>query len=223
MAAQGLIFDLDGTLADTLDTIAAALNDGLSRLELARHPREAVASMVGEGVGELCRRGLPPERRDDDELHTRLLRYVRASYDESPLRHAKLYEGVEAMVRTLGDAGVQLAVLSNKPHPLTVATIDGLGLGGLFEIVLGQRDEFPRKPDPTSVRWILERLDLAPSEALYVGDTPIDMQTAEAAAIPSIAVTWGFRRRDELLVCGPDHVVDDAASIVAIARGEVGA
>ena len=219
MTARGIIFDLDGTLADTLDTIAAALNDGLASLGLPVHPREAVAAMDGEGVGVLCERGLPTDRRAEAGLHARLMTAVRAAYDAHPMRHARLFDGVAEMVAALADDGVRLAVLSNKPHPLTVATVEGLGVGDRFEVVLGQTDDFPRKPDPSSARWILERLGLAADDVLYVGDTPVDMETARAAGLRSIAVTWGFRSRRELEACAPDHVVEDAAALVALARG----
>lgn len=218
MRARGLVFDLDGTLADTLGTIAAALNHGLGALDLPTHPPEAVSTMVGEGVRVLCLKALPAERAADTELLARLLAEVRAFYDANVMLGARLYDGVEEMLRTLAKDGARLAVLSNKPDPLTVATVEGFGLSGLFDVVLGQRDEFPRKPDPTSVRWILDRLELAPAEALYVGDTPTDMRTAKAASIPSVAVTWGFRGRAVLEAEGPDHVVDRAEEIVAIQR-----
>ncbi|MFG0316561.1 MAG: HAD family hydrolase [Planctomycetota bacterium JB042] len=217
MTVRGLVFDLDGTLVDTLGTIAAALNHGLGVLGLPTHPNRAVATMVGEGVRVLCRKALPDARRDDESLLERLLVETRAFYDANVLLGARPYDGVEAMLRTLVEEGARLAVLSNKPDPLTVATMEGLGWAGLFEVVLGHREEFPRKPDPTSVRWILDRIGLAPAETLYVGDTPIDMRTARAASIPSIAVTWGFRGRAELEAERPDHLVDRAEEIVRLA------
>ncbi len=215
MTWRGLIFDLDGTLADTLRTISAALNHGLEALGLPSHPGEAVAGMVGEGVEVLCRKGLPEGRLD---LLPALTMEVRAFYDRNPMLHVRFYDGVAAMIEELRAIGARLAVLSNKPHPLTVQTIAGLGASDAFEVVLGQRDEFPRKPDPTSTRWILGRLELAAEEVLYVGDTPIDMQTARAAGMTSVAVTWGFRGRDELARHEPGHFVDRPDEIVALYR-----
>lgn len=220
MIARGIVFDLDGTLVDTLGTIAAALNHGLGVLGLPEHPPARVATMVGEGVRVLCELALPERSRSDAALLERLLAEVRAFYDRNVLLHARMYDGVEELLRALAGRGVRLAVLSNKPDPLTVATIEGLGLAPLFSVVLGHRDAFPRKPDPTSARFVLERLGVRPAEALYVGDTPIDLRTARAAGIPSVAVTWGFRGRPELEAERPDHVVDHAAEVLPIALGE---
>lgn len=219
MARRGVIFDLDGTLADTLGTITAGLNQGLAALGLPRHPAARIRRMVGEGVQVLCEKALPADRQ---ELSDVLVERVLAFYLEHPTHDARLYPGIARLLHELAEAEAILAVLSNKPDLATLKTVDGLGIGGYFARVLGKRDDLPRKPDPTSVRWILEQLALAPDEVLYVGDTPIDMQTAAAAGLTSVAVTWGFRSRAELLAAAPCHVVDHPREIVPLYLRAVG-
>lgn len=213
MTVRGVIFDLDGTLADTLRTIAAALNDGLAALDLPEHEVGAVAGMVGAGVQVLCRKALPDGR--EDRLPALMLA-VRAAYDREPLRHCRLYPGVEELLAHLASRGAALGVLSNKPHDLTVATVEGTGIAGRFRAVLGHREGAPHKPDPTSARWLLDELGLAPDETLYVGDTCIDVDTARAAGMRSVAVTWGFRTREELLACRPDELASEPREIAAL-------
>ena len=213
MTKRAVILDLDGTVADTLATIGAALNDGLAALDLPRRTLDEVAGMVGEGVVVLCRKGLPAgaEDRLDELLHE-----VRAAYREHPMRHCRLYDGMQDALDALRDRGVRLAVLSNKPHELTVATVEGLGVADRFDDVVGHREEVPHKPDPTSARALCARLGVEPSRVLYAGDTPIDVQTARNAGFVSIAVTWGFRPADELTACSPDHLIDSPSRIVEI-------
>jgi phosphoglycolate phosphatase len=197
MRLRGAIFDLDGTLVDSLAGIAAAVNHGLAGLGLPVHRIEAVGAMVGEGVKTLCRKALPADRRDDPALN-------------------EDYPGLRDLVDALPARGVKLAVLSNKPDALTRRTIDGLGLSSRFVSVRGERAGVPRKPDPTSALDIVRELGVARGDVLYVGDTPIDMETARRAGLAAVAVTWGFRSRDELERCEPDIVVDAPAEILRL-------
>lgn len=214
MRFKGAIFDLDGTLVDSLPSIAAAVNHGLTQLELPTHAQSAVGRMVGEGVRTLCERALPASR---PELLEDLLRHVWSYYEAHLLDRTKPYEGIDAMVRELAGAGARLGVLSNKPDVLTCRTIAGLGWSPWFKAVRGQIDGIPKKPDPAGAFWVLGGIGLEPSETLYVGDTAIDMRTAKAAGMPSVAVTWGFRMREELERESPTWIVDDPAEIVRIA------
>jgi len=205
MSIKAVVFDLDGTLADTLKTIASAVNLGLAELGFAEHPEEAYRTMVGEGVLMLCLRALPEGHEDDLEP---LLTAVRRFYQLNPLLHVRTYPGVAELVRALGERGAALGVLSNKPHELTVATVAGLELDARFGCVLGQRDDLPRKPDPGGALWILSQLGVRPAEGLLVGDTQIDVQTARAAGLISVAATWGFRTAEELQKEEPDYLVE---------------
>ncbi len=217
MRYDAVIFDLDGTLADTLETIGAALNHGLVQVGQAPLELAHVSRIVGEGVQMLCRNALPPDRSD---LADRLIAETRAFYARNPMLHCRLYPGIDEMLDALSQDGSRLAVLSNKPHDLTLATVEGLRIEGLFDQVLGHREDFPRKPDPTSANYIVTKLGVPREKVLYVGDTPIDMQTAVAAGLDIAAVTWGFRSEDELRAHSPKHVVTHPREITRLCRQE---
>lgn len=210
---RGVIFDLDGTVADTLETIAAALNDALRSLGLPEHGESAVAMMVGEGVRVLCEKALAPEHAHRIE---EVIPATIAAYDREPMRHCRLFPGMLELLDRLVDQGATLAILSNKPHDLTVQTVEGLGVGDRFRQVVGYREPIPHKPDPTSARKLLDELGLDATEVLYVGDTKIDMDTAVAVGMRSVAVSWGFRSREDLLRCEPAHMVDHPTEIGAL-------
>jgi phosphoglycolate phosphatase len=134
------------------------------------------------------------------------------------LDRTRPYAGIDALVRALAQSGAKLGVLSNKPDVLTCKTIVGLDWSPVFKAVRGQLDGVPKKPDPAGALWVLGALGLEPAQTLYVGDTAIDMATARAAGIPSIAVTWGFRGREELERESPTWIVDRPDEILRIAR-----
>lgn len=221
---RAVIFDLDGTLADTLATIASVVNFALRSLELPEHPLADFRQMVGEGVKVLCAKALPqPPAMDEARraaLLPELLARVRARYAQRVLDHARLYDGVAELLAELARRGARLAVLSNKPDLLTRQTLEGLGIAARFAAVLGQRDDLPPKPDPAGARRLLEQLRVEPSEVLYVGDSAIDMQTARNADFAPLGVLWGFRGREELLANGARWLVATPAEIAAIYSGE---
>jgi phosphoglycolate phosphatase len=215
MRFQGAIFDLDGTLVDSLPSITAAVNHGLTQLSLPTHTLSAVSRMVGEGVRTLCERALAGTR---PELLEDLLRHVWSYYESHLLDRTKPYPGIDALIRDLAGTGARLGVLSNKPDVLTCRTIAGLSWSPWFKAVRGQLDGVPKKPDPAGAFWVLGGLGLEPAHTLYVGDTAIDMKTAKAAGMPSVAVTWGFRTREELEREQPTWIVDHPAEILGILR-----
>jgi len=212
---RAAIFDLDGTLADTLATIGAALNHGLGAIGRAPLSLPEVARIVGEGVQMLCRRALGD---GDDATLDLLLRATRAHYAANPMFECRLYPGIANMLDRLRDNNVRLAVLSNKPHDLTIATMRGFGIEDRFTAILGASEVFPRKPDPTSAIHLVKQLGVPDEHVLYVGDTPIDMQTAKAAKLAVAAVTWGFRSEAELRPYAPDHVVSHPDEIIQLCR-----
>jgi phosphoglycolate phosphatase len=213
MRHDAVIFDLDGTLADTLETIAAALNHGLATIGNEPLSLAQVARIVGEGVTTLCEKALTGGRPD---ALAPLLAATRGHYAANPMYRCRLYPGIAELLDQLAARGVALAVLSNKPHDLTLATVRGLGIEDRFRHVLGHQDEFPRKPDPTSAEFLLRELGVARTRVLYVGDTPIDVATARAASFEVAAVSWGFRSGAELLATHPDHLVHSPHELAAV-------
>jgi len=195
LRAAGVVFDLDGTLADTLSAIAGVVNFALRSMGLPEHPLDAYRKMVGDGIVVLCQRALPPGRR---ELEAELLARARDRYADHFLDGARLYDGVVDLLVELKGRGAKLGVLSNKPDPLTLKTIEGLGVAELFDCVVGQRDDVAPKPDPAGALAIQRAFGLTTRQILYVGDTATDMETARAAGFPSIGALWGFRTAKEL-------------------------
>ncbi|MEM6993206.1 MAG: HAD-IA family hydrolase, partial [Myxococcota bacterium] len=182
-----VLFDLDGTLVDSLQDIAGALNDVLAAAGHPTHSVPAVASMVGDGAAALVQRAAPPEA----DL-TGLLQALKLRYGAAMVATTRPFPGVLPLVAELGARNVPLAVLSNKPHAMTVAVVDALFAAGSFVTVLGQREGVPKKPDPTAALAIADALSVAPERCAMVGDTSVDVRTGRRAGMESIAVTWGF-------------------------------
>ena len=210
---SALIFDLDGTLADTLRDIMDALNHALHERGLPVHDRDAYRQLVGEGARQLVRDALPVEQRDrvDEVLAAYRLRYA-----EHMLVHSRPYPGIRELLAELQRRRVPLAVLSNKPHEPTVKITSALFPDIRFTGVLGQRTGVPRKPDPTAALELCTALNCAPSEVGFLGDTRIDMQTARSAGMTAIGVQWGFRDAAELQAHGAHHLLAHPSELLAL-------
>jgi phosphoglycolate phosphatase len=200
-----VIFDLDGTLVDTLDDITTSLN--VTVTDIGRPPLNPgqVRGMVGEGLRVLMQRatGIDGESTLKD-----LIEAFREHYLAHLLDRSRLYPGMAVSLDTLAAAGCPLAVLSNKPHDATQRICVALLKGWPFRAVLGADAGHPRKPDPQGALWLARRLDRSPGEVCFVGDSGIDMRTAAAAGMPALGVAWGFRDADELRRAGARVVVE---------------
>jgi phosphoglycolate phosphatase len=210
--ARAAIFDLDGTLADTLADIATAMNDALAAPGMPRHDLAAYRRFVGEGVEQLATRALPADRQD--ERPALIERYL-ARYAEVLLDESVPYPGVVALLDDLAARGVPLGVLSNKPDPSTQTVTAALFGPTRFAIVAGRRPDVPRKPDPTAALAIAATLGVPPAETIFVGDTAIDMKTARAAGMIPVGVAWGFRP-EELEAAGASLVAATPAAILKL-------
>ena len=213
MSFRAAIFDLDGTLLDTLDDIANAANRVLAARGLPTHPKPSYRALIGEGVVKLMLRALPATHRDDTTVRACVGAYVQ-EYERTWNAQTKPYAGVPGMLDALVIRGLKLAILSNKPDHFTRRCVDGLLARWAFEAVLGASDEFPRKPNPASATEIARRLGVLPAECLYVGDSGIDMQTARAARMCAVGALWGFRDRDELLRDGAQVLITKPAEVL---------
>lgn len=201
MKYRAVIFDLDGTLLDTLDDLADAANRVLAVAGYPVHPREAYRYFVGNGLPTLIRRILPQDRQDAEDAD-RLIRAFREDYGRNWHVKTRLYDGVGAMLTGLRERGVVLAVLSNKPDDFTRICVRRFLDDWRFEVVLGQRPGVPAKPDPAGALEIAGLLDLPPAEILYLGDSDTDMKTARAAGMFPVGAAWGFRTAEELRASG---------------------
>lgn len=202
---RACILDLDGTLVDSLRDIAESLNHCLALLGLPAHDVDRYRYMVGEGVPMLCRRAIG---QSHPHLVARLAELARAHYRTRALRHTRPYPGVPELVERLRRRAVRLAVLSNKPHDLTVRVVAAFWPDGTFERVYGYVEEIHRKPSPVYVTRICQELGVPPMDTWVVGDTPTDIQTARAAGAVPVGVAWGFRTRADLEGAGATRIVD---------------
>lgn len=209
MKYRAVVFDLDGTLLNTIGDIADAMNHALREQGLPTHSDKEYETMVGWGLDELARRALPGSAQ---ELHSAAKESFLSYYAAHPTRRTVPYEGVLPLIDRLAAADMRLAVLSNKPDPLVQQVVAELLPAGSFGVVLGRMESFPHKPDPASLAHVLSQLGVASSQACMVGDSEIDMETAGRAQVTPVAVSWGFRSAQVLEEAGAQviaHTVEE--------------
>lgn len=209
------VFDLDGTLLDTIDDLAYAVNTALTENGFPTHPREAYYYFVGNGARTLVQRALPKD------VEKTVFETVYARYSELYEAHwnvfTKPYDGILDLLAALRADGVPLGVVSNKVHDRTLEVIDTY-FPNTFDAVFGNRPGVPLKPDPAGVFDALAALDCDPSHAFYLGDTGVDIETGKRAGIYSAGALWGFRTADELTQAGADILCASPSDALAAAR-----
>jgi phosphoglycolate phosphatase len=213
-----ILFDLDGTLVDSAPDIAAALNAALAEAGHPTVPAPIVVGYVGDGATKLVERAIAPEERERpgrDEVPDLVERF-RHHYAAHVCVRSRLYPDVAETLAQLAEAGVRMAVLTNKPGGLARALLRALALDRFFGDVVGDGDGFPRKPSPEAALHLLARAGVAPDRALVVGDGLADIRVGRAAGCPVAAATWGYTERDVLAAERPDFVLESAAEIVAL-------
>lgn len=198
------LFDLDGTVLDTLDDLAVAVNYALEQEGFPTHTRERVCAYVGNGIGNLIQRAVPSGT--SPEITERTLATFRTYYAAHCAVHTKPYDGVLDMLRTLRENGIKTALVSNKAD-FAVQALAKDYFEGLFDVALGERAEIARKPAPDMVYRVLRELGASTKEAVFIGDSDVDVQTAKNASLDGIFVTWGFRDADCLRAAGATHLV----------------
>ncbi len=213
---QGYIFDLDGTLLDTLESLAGTFNRTLAHFGYPQHPIDAYRYFIGDGLRACVERCLPAESQDEATIAA-FTRHQQADY-ESSWAEAAPYAGITELLETLQAGDKKIAVLSNKPHTFTERCVSQFFPSIHFEAVLGHRDGVPHKPDPAGARQVLAALDLLPGAVAYIGDTATDIQTALASDTLPIGVLWGFRDKNELIQAGAVHVVRQPADILKVTK-----
>ena len=215
MSFEAAIFDLDGTLLDTLEDIANSANQLLAERGFPEHPLEAYRMFVGDGVGMLIRRVLP-ERHRDQAMVTSCVEAFRRIYADNWNVKTRPYDGIPQMLDGFRDLRIRMAVLSNKPDDFTRLCVSELLSDWVFEIVQGSIAGVPRKPDPTSAKDIARRMGVAPDKFIYIGDTGIDMKTATNAGMHPVGVLWGFRGEEELRDNGAKAIVEHPGDLLAL-------
>ena len=210
-----IVYDLDGTLIDTLQDIAAAANHMLGELGRPALPAEEIRGYVGRGLHQLVEGCL---KSDNPRLVERAAKLYRAYYAEHLADHSRLYPGVREVLERFKDR-VQ-AVITNKPNPFTRDLLQTLGIAGYFSQVVAGDDGHPRKPDPSSLRAVLAAAGAEPEQAVLIGDSPIDVETGRRAGVPTAALAHGLADRAVLDAAQPTWLVADMRELLALAGRE---
>ncbi|MDR0866938.1 MAG: HAD family hydrolase [Planctomycetota bacterium] len=210
---QSIIFDLDGTLLNTLPDLAASMNRALTQYGLPEHSLEQHRLFVGEGLQKFVERAVP---RDRQNLTPDVFAAFNRDYEINWAAQTAPYPGIEALLTALTARGVKINVLSNKPHRYIAGILAHFFPRQKFAEAHGQHPDKPRKPDPWGALHIAAQLQVPPTEMLYVGDSGTDMQTAAAAQMPACGVLWGFRDEAELRANGAQFIVRQPAEILSI-------
>lgn len=212
-----VIFDLDGTLLNTLEDLANVGNRVLEKMGFPQHETEKYKYFVGNGIPKLIERIIPEGCSDEDR------KKVHELYSENYGKHCcdntKPYEGIAELLRNLKNNGIMTAVATNKDHSFSVELVKEF-FDSSIDIVVGRKDGFPKKPDPYAVNYILNELGIDKSDTLYVGDSDVDMQTALNAGVCSCGALWGYRTERELTESGACHIAASAEELYHIAVGK---
>lgn len=213
MPKKAVLFDLDGTLLDTIEDLADSMNAVMNELGCSPHSLEEYKIFVGDGPDVLVTRSLPVDRRDEHTIRkgTELIgnEYKRRWADKT-----RLYPGISELLQELRRKGLKIGILSNKRHDFMEMVISHFFPGFVFDAIEGSGSKFPKKPDPTGALDIARRFGLKPDEIIYCGDSDTDMMTAKAAGMLAIGALWGFRSREELLQHGAHAVIEKPLDIL---------
>jgi len=215
MTYKGIIFDLDGTLADTLADIANSMNRVLQQRGYPVHAMEDYKYLIGRGLENLVTSSLPKESRLPSII-TACLASLIEDYRDNCLVHTHLYPGIESLLFRLQEMDLKLAVFSNKADDLTQIIVQSLIPGIRFVKIVGARSDYPKKPDPSGAWLISDFLEIRPEQMIYLGDSDVDMLTARGAGMLAVGVLWGFRTKEELLLNGADHLLSDPFELMAL-------
>ena len=205
--ARLLIFDLDGTLADTMYGIMDGVNMAMDRFEAPRHTYEEVCSYVGTGSRDLIYRALPKDLADNEQILCEAVKYYDGScYPVTYKNGTECYKGMIDTLRTLKQRGYTLAVLSNKRDIFVRPMVKEMIPEGLISVAMGQRDDLPKKPDPTAALMIADAFELGAEDCAFIGDSEVDVMTAKNAGMTAVGCSWGYRSMDAL--SDADVIVD---------------
>lgn len=208
------IFDLDGTLLNTLEALTYVVNLTLEHFGYEPVDEDHMRKFVGDGYQKLLERVLIYRGDESLEHYEESQSVYMELFAKHSMHNVRPYDGIPELLKGLKARGIKIAVLSNKPDKQTVGNIETVFGKGYFDYVAGERPGIPRKPDPAGVRQILEYFGVKPEECMYFGDTNTDMNTGLGAGLITVGVTWGFRDREELESYHPQHVIDEPGEAI---------
>ncbi len=215
MKYKAILFDLDGTLLDTLRDLTDCVNRSLGYLGFPPHSMDDFKYFIGDGRDTMVKRALPPQHRDEATL-SRAVKYVDAEYEKHWADNTRPYNGIPELLDTLASNGSKIAILSNKPHDFTETMVSKLLSRWHFEVVAGALPSVPIKPDPTAALRIANELDIKPIDFLYLGDSDIDMKTAVRANMFPVGALWGFRTAEELRAGGAKALIKHPKELLTL-------
>ncbi|HCM27403.1 MAG: hypothetical protein A2Z99_02345 [Treponema sp. GWB1_62_6] len=212
---KAVIFDLDGTLVDTIEDIAAAVNSAFAKYGYPPRLGREMYKMVGNGMRNLIKQALPQAVSDQSIIEECASAAIKA-YAEKPAVYSRAYPGIDELLVGLKSRGIPSAIISNKPDILTRMVVDAVFPGHDFRVVQGEKPGVPRKPDPDSSLEIAAVLGAKPEEVLYLGDSDVDMLMAGAAGFFSVGAAWGFRGTEELEKAGAMRIIDQPVELLSL-------
>lgn len=210
---KAVLFDLDGTLLDTLEDLSASVNHALAAYGLPLRNRSKIRSFLGNGIRHLMKCAVPSDT--DDSLFEDIFSCFRSHYILHCLDRTRPYEGIMTLLKTLQEENIKMAVISNKLHP-AVVELNERFFSEYITLAIGESETVRRKPDPSAVLTALRALEVSPQEAVYIGDSEVDIETARNAGTRCIAVTWGFRDEPELLAAGATEMIHRPEELLEI-------
>lgn len=213
---KACIFDLDGTLTDTLDSMTYSVNETLKELHLQTITREQCRLFVGDGARCLIERALRASGDEDLRLIEEGMQIYLRIFGENCTYKVRPYEGIVELLAALKERGMKLAVVSNKPHQQATHVVKEIFGDGIFEQVQGQCEEIEKKPSPEGVRLVLDKMNVKAEEAIYIGDSDVDMKTGKAAEALTVGVNWGFRDEALLKEAGADLIIGHAEELLEL-------
>ena len=205
---KACIFDLDGTLTNTLESMTYSVNLTLEEMGLSKITKDQCRLFVGNGARVLMEKSLKAAGDTDASRIEEGMQIYGRIFDENCTYHVTPYEGIPEMLKALKDKGIHLAVLSNKPDRQTVKVVKAIFGEELFDYAQGQKEGIRRKPEPDGVWYLMEQMHVSKEECLYIGDSEVDAATGRNAGLKTIGVLWGFRDRKTLETAGADDLID---------------
>lgn len=218
MTTHAVIFDLDGTLLDTLADLADAANRVLAAHGYPIHAVDDYRWFVGDGSSTLIKRALPPDRRSPQTVRTCLEQFI-SDYNQNWDRKTVAYTGIVELLDALIDRKIKLSVVTNKPHRFADQMVAHYFADIPFNPIFGQRDGIPKKPDPAQALTAAQQMQVAPANCMFVGDSAVDMETAQRAGMQPVGAGWGFRTISELRKAGADKIIDHPMALRSLIAG----
>ncbi len=216
MHFEAVLFDLDGTLLDTIQDLADSMNETLGHFGFPLHKMEQYKYFIGNGMENLVRRSLPETAAQNPVIYSDCLSTMRRIYGAKADKSTRPYPGIPELLDQLSDRRIKMSILSNKPDDLTQKVVVKFLAKWRFEAVMGERPPTPRKPDPTSAIGIAHQLAIHPEKFIYLGDTSTDMETATGAGMYAVGALWGFRDAEELVASGARKLIESPSELLSL-------